>query len=54
MMKNYDSLNGAVQENLIGIRAVKAFVREKDEIKRFEIAANAVRTTQIKAENLLF
>ena len=53
MMKNYDSLNGAVQENLIGIRAVKAFVREKDEIKRFEIAANAVRTTQIKAEKLV-
>ncbi len=53
MMKNYDSLNGAVQENLIGIRAVKAFVREKDEIKRFEIAANAVRTTQVKAEKLV-
>ena len=53
MMKNYDSLNGAVQENLIGIRAVKAFVREKDEIERFKIAANAVRTTQIKAEKLV-
>ena len=53
MMKNYDLLNGTVQENLIGIRAVKAFVREKDEIKRFEIAANAVRTTQVKAEKLV-
>ena len=53
MMKNYDLLNGTVQENLIGIRAVKAFVREKDEIERFKIAANAVRTTQIKAEKLV-
>lgn len=53
MMKNYDSLNGAVQENLIGIRAVKAFVREKDEIQRFKIVANAVRTSQVKAEKLV-
>ena len=53
MMKNYDLLNGTVQENLIGIRAVKAFVREKDEIERFKIAANAVRTTQVKAEKLV-
>ena len=53
MMKNYDLLNGTVQENLIGIRAVKAFVREKDEIERFKIAANAVRETQVKAEKLV-
>ena len=53
MMKNYDLLNGTVQENLIGIRAVKAFVREKDEIERFKIAANAVRETQEKAEKLV-
>ena len=53
MMKNYDSLNGAVQENLIGIRAVKAFVREKDEIQRFKIVANAVRTSQVRAEKLV-
>ena len=53
MMKNYDLLNGTVQENLIGIRAVKAFVREKDEIERFKIAATAVRTTQVKAEKLV-
>ena len=53
MMKNYDLLNSAVQENLIGIRAVKAFVREKDEIERFRIVANAVRTSQVKAEKLV-
>lgn len=53
MMKNYDLLNGTVQENLIGIRAVKAFVREKDEIERFRIVANAVRTSQVKAEKLV-
>ena len=34
MMKKYDKLNSSVQENLIAIRVVKAFVRagyEKDE-----------------------
>lgn len=53
LMKKYDGLNSTVQENLTGIRAVKAFVREKNEIKKFEIAANAVRENQFKAEKLV-
>jgi ATP-binding cassette, subfamily B, multidrug efflux pump len=38
MQKSLDNLNGKVQENLIAIRAVKAFVRQPYEEKRFEEA----------------
>ncbi len=53
MMKNYDNLNSKVQENLTGIRAVKAFVREDNERGKFERAADAVRDAQVKAERLV-
>ncbi len=53
MMKKYDALNAAVQENLTGIRAVKAFVREDHENQKFRDAADAVRQTQLKAEKLV-
>lgn len=53
MMKKYDALNAAVQENLTGIRAVKAFVREDHENQKFRDAADAVRQTQLKAERLV-
>jgi len=53
MLKKYDALNSAVQENLIGIRIVKAFVREKHEIEKFEDSAEAVRRAQIRAEKLI-
>ena len=43
LMKNYDNLNAKVQENLIGIRAVKAFVREENEKTKFNDAAEAIR-----------
>ncbi len=53
MLKKYDSMNSSVQENLIAIRVVKAFVREDHEKEKFMDAAGAVRETQIKAEKLL-
>ncbi|MGJ4849116.1 ABC transporter ATP-binding protein [Bacillota bacterium Meth-B3] len=53
MMKQYDRLNGRVQENLIAIRVVKAFVREDYERVRFEEEASAVRTAQVRAEKLV-
>ena len=53
MLKKYDSLNAEVQENLIAIRVVKAFVREKHENERFTSSAEAVREAQAKAERLL-
>ncbi|MBO4759314.1 MAG: ABC transporter ATP-binding protein, partial [Spirochaetaceae bacterium] len=51
--KNYDNLNAKVQENLIGIRAVKAFVREDNEKSKFNSAADAVRNAQVQAEKVV-
>jgi len=36
VQKRLDRLNTVLQENLAGVRVVKAFVREKHEVKRFE------------------
>ena len=53
MMKKFDRLNAVVQENLIGIRAVKAFVRENHETEKFREAAEDLRQTQVRAEKLV-
>ena len=53
MLKKYDSMNSSVQENLIGIRVVKAFVRERHEKEKFKISAEEVRSCQIMAEKLI-
>lgn len=53
MLNLYDDMNARVQENLIGIRTVKAFVREDYEKKKFTDRTDAVRTAQVKAEKLV-
>ena len=53
MLKKYDDLNSKVQENLIGIRVVKAFVRGDYENEGFEEASAALRDTQRKAEKVI-
>ena len=53
MLKQYDSMNGKIQENLIGIRVVKAFAREEYEKKRFTETTNDVRLAQYMAEKLV-
>lgn len=53
MLKHYDEMNGNVQENLSGIRVVKAFVREKHEMKKFEASADEVRKAQVFAEKVV-
>ena len=53
MLEKYDSLNSKVQENLIGIRVVKAFVRERFEGKKFVASADEVRAAQVNAEKLV-
>ncbi len=53
MMKKFDGLNAAIQENLIGIRIVKAFVRGDFEEKKFRKAADDVRRAQVHAEKLI-
>jgi len=53
MLKNYDSMNSIVQENLINIRVVKSFVREDYEKQKFTASAEAVRIAQFFAEKLV-
>ena len=53
MMKKYDILNREVQENLIAIRVVKAFVRSAFEKKKFGDAADEVTTAQRNAERVV-
>lgn len=53
MLAEYDKLNLTVQENLTGIRAVKAFVRETYENKKFRSQADLVRSTQLSAEKVV-
>lgn len=51
--EKYDELNASVQENISGIRVVKAFVREKHENKKFNKAADNLYKTFVKAESFL-
>jgi ATP-binding cassette subfamily B protein len=53
LLKKYDKLNLIVQECLIGIRIVKAFVRGKYEIEKFRDIADQLRETQAKAERVV-
>ena len=50
MFKKYDKLNGSIQENLIGIRVVKSFVRREHENEKFIKSATDVMETSMRAE----
>lgn len=51
--KKYDNLNASVQENLTGIRVVKAYVREEHEINKFKKASEQIYNYFKKAEGIL-
>ena len=53
VFKKYDDLNASVQENVPGIRVVKAFVREEYETEKFHNASNNLYGMFIKAERML-
>lgn len=53
MLTKYDNMNESVQENLVGIRTVKAFVREDYEKKKFMNNTEEVRKAQFNAEKLI-
>ncbi len=53
MMKKYDRLNTVVEENLRGIRVVKAFVREDHEVEKFNDASEGIRYDSSLAEKIL-
>ncbi len=51
----YDEMNEAVQENVSAIRVVKAYVREKEETKKFKKTSENIYNIFVKAEkNLVF
>ncbi len=53
VFKTYDRLNNVVQENLRGIRVVKAYVREGYEKKKFTSVSQEIFQDFTKAEKLL-
>ena len=53
VFERYDDLNASVQDNVSSIRVVKAFVREKHEVGKFNKAANNLYRLFVKAENLM-
>ncbi|MBQ5488447.1 MAG: ABC transporter ATP-binding protein [Clostridia bacterium] len=53
MLTKLDLMNARVQENLIAIRVVKAFVKGDDESVSFDDSAKALRTAQRAAERIV-
>jgi ATP-binding cassette subfamily B protein len=53
IFKKYDALNNSVQENVGGIRVVKAFVRENYEKEKFDKAAGEVKNDFTRAEKII-
>ena len=53
IFERYDNLNGVIQENISGIRVVKAFVREEHELGKFDKAALSLYNLNVKAESLM-
>ena len=53
MLAKYDRLNKIVQENLIAIRVVKAFVRGAHENEKFDAVAEDLQRTQVSAEKIV-
>ena len=53
VFKTYDKLNNVVQENVRGIRVVKAFVREDKEIEKFDDISGEIYKNFTKAERIM-
>ena len=53
VFQKYDDLNASVQENITGIRVVKAYVREDYENQKFFKSAENVYKMFVKAENII-
>lgn len=53
LLKRYDSMNASVQEDLVAMRVVKAFVREDYEEAKYRQASEEVRQAQLRAERLM-
>ncbi len=53
IFRHYDKLNRVVEENLTGIRTVKAYVREDLEKEKFFESSGAIRDDFVKAQKMM-
>lgn len=53
VFRKYDDLNASVQENISGIRVVKAYVREDHETEKFHKASGNIYKMFVSAEKIL-
>ena len=53
LMRKFDAMNGSLEENFVGIRVVKTFVRENFEKAKFRASSEAVRDQQRHAESIV-
>lgn len=51
--RGYDSFNRVVQENLNGIRTVKAYVREEEQLEKFEESAETIRRNFKRGQSIM-
>jgi len=51
--ERYDAMSGTLQENMSGVRVVKAFVRQKYENERFSSVASQVRAASLRAQTYI-
>ena len=52
-IKKYDDINSSLQENINGIRVVKAYIREKYETNKFKKATESLRNMLLKGERII-
>lgn len=52
-IKKYDDINSSLQENINGIRVVKAYIREKYETGKFKKATENLRSMLLKGEKII-
>lgn len=51
--KGYDAFNMVVQENLSGIRTVKAYVRQEEQEEKFKKAADYIQENFVKGQRIM-
>lgn len=52
-IRKYDDINSSLQENINGIRVVKAYIREKYETGKFKKATENLKNMLLKGENII-
>ena len=52
-IRKYDDINASLQENINGIRVVKAYIREKYDTGKFKKATENLKNMLLKGENII-